>query len=136
MLCGGLKVERDSKNRPPNGRVSELQGKCMVNLRTCGWWKVKCTNTTRSNRHQVLKSTCRRKWKFWQDKKLQRKVKIHYKETDVLHIPYPAEMIFNELATAFNKLKLKHDNRCHVFIPNEKKYITFIFKLRSGCLRR
>lgn len=34
---GGLQVERVNKSRQLKGRVSELQGKCMINFRICGW---------------------------------------------------------------------------------------------------
>lgn len=36
-LSGSLQVERVNKSRQLKGRVSELQGKCMINFRICGW---------------------------------------------------------------------------------------------------
>lgn len=48
-------------NNPREG-YQNYKEKCTVNLRACGRWKVKYTNTARSNRHWALKSTCSGKW--------------------------------------------------------------------------
>lgn len=48
-------------NNPREG-YRNYKGKRTVSLRACGRWKVKYTNTARSDRHWVLKSTCSRKW--------------------------------------------------------------------------
>lgn len=74
----------------------------MINFRVCGWWEVKCTHTTQTNRYQLLESTWG-KGEIWAQQVVSRGVQIYHEETDVIHISNPVEMIFNEIAIAFSR---------------------------------